>query len=123
MDTIPNSTIWKDQTCEIEASKVNLIQLHDKHTTLNKPIALQASKDDGEKSVDIICYGATFSPYKSDLQREFSEDNQKFETQTKRSKRLSGWKWSEFINLDDSNDNNKENELEDTADSKTNKKT
>ena len=31
-------------------------------------------QDDGDKSVDIISYGAMFSPYKSNLQCEFSED-------------------------------------------------
>ena len=49
--------------------------------------------------------------------------DRKFETQRKRSKRLSEWKWSEVINLDDSEDNDKEEELEDTADSSTNQKT
>ncbi|XP_021974994.1 GATA zinc finger domain-containing protein 15-like [Helianthus annuus] len=44
------------------------------------------TEDDGDKSIDIIFYGATFSPYKSNLQCEFSEDlfiyrDQKFETQ------------------------------------------
>ncbi|KAF5795045.1 hypothetical protein HanXRQr2_Chr08g0335171 [Helianthus annuus] len=96
------------------------IQLHDEHANLNSPVVEQASKDDGDKSVDIISYGAMFSPYKSNLQREFSEE---FESQRKRSKRLSQWKWSEVINLDDSEDNNKEEELEDTADSNTNQKT
>ncbi|KAF5773388.1 hypothetical protein HanXRQr2_Chr13g0588071 [Helianthus annuus] len=82
--------------------------------------------DDGDKSVDIVSYGAMFSPYKSNLQREFSECNfkdRKFETQRKSSKRLSEWKWSVVINLDDSDDNDKEKELEDTANSSTNQKT
>ncbi|KAJ0480985.1 hypothetical protein HanIR_Chr13g0637691 [Helianthus annuus] len=52
-----------------------------------------------------------FSPYKSNLQREFSEEDQKFETQRKRSERLSEWKWSKVINLDDSEENDKEEEL------------
>ncbi|MFS7914608.1 hypothetical protein Hanom_Chr02g00155441 [Helianthus anomalus] len=74
MDPIPNSAVWKDQACEIEASKASFTQLHDEHTNLNKPIAIQASKDDGEKSVDIICDGSMFSPYMFDLQCKFSEE-------------------------------------------------
>ena len=31
-------------------------------------------QDNGDNSVEIICYDAMFSPYKSDLQREFSEE-------------------------------------------------
>ncbi|KAJ0838796.1 hypothetical protein HanPSC8_Chr14g0599051 [Helianthus annuus] len=65
MDPVLNSIVLKDQACEIENFKV-----------------------DGVKSVDIICYGAMFSPYKSNLQREFSEEYRKFETQRKKSKRL-----------------------------------
>ncbi|MFS7980093.1 hypothetical protein Hanom_Chr10g00935281 [Helianthus anomalus] len=65
------------------------IQLHDEHANLNNPVVEQASKDDSDKSVDIISYGAMFSPYKSNLQRDFSEEDRKFETQRKRSKRLS----------------------------------
>ncbi|KAJ0539985.1 hypothetical protein HanRHA438_Chr00c33g0855311 [Helianthus annuus] len=53
--------------------------------------------DDGDKIVDIISYGAMFSPYKSNIQLEFSEEDQKFETQRKRSKRFFEWKWSEVI--------------------------
>ncbi|KAJ0857322.1 hypothetical protein HanRHA438_Chr13g0588751 [Helianthus annuus] len=110
------------------------IQLHDEHANLNNPFVEKASSvlillvfkyylcGDGDKSVDIISYGAMFSSYKSNLQREFSKDDRKFETQRKRSKRLSEWKWSEVINLDDSEDNDKEEELEDTADSSTNQK-
>jgi hypothetical protein len=30
-------------------------------------------QDNGDNSVEIICYGAMFSPYKFDLQHEFSE--------------------------------------------------
>ncbi|KAJ0548874.1 hypothetical protein HanIR_Chr08g0388761 [Helianthus annuus] len=51
MDPDRNSIVAKNQVCEIENSK-----------------------DDGYKSVDIISYGAMFSPYKSNLQREFSKD-------------------------------------------------
>ncbi|MFS7914596.1 hypothetical protein Hanom_Chr02g00155281 [Helianthus anomalus] len=54
MDPIPNSVVWKDQACEIEASK--------------------ASFDESEKSVDIICYGSMFSPYMFDLRCKFSEE-------------------------------------------------
>ncbi|KAJ0702306.1 hypothetical protein HanPI659440_Chr14g0527981 [Helianthus annuus] len=64
-----------------------------------------------------------FSPYKYNLQREFSEEEQKFETQRKISKRLSEWKWSEVNNLDDSEHHDKEDVLEDTADSSTNQNT
>ncbi|MFS8033110.1 hypothetical protein Hanom_Chr17g01565601 [Helianthus anomalus] len=109
--------------------------LHDEHANLNHPTVEQASKVLNLlvlsiifammviKSVYIISYGAMFSPYKSNLQREFSEDDQKFETQRKRYERLSEWKWSAVINLDDSEDNYKEEQLEDTPDSKTNQKT
>ncbi|MFS7957926.1 hypothetical protein Hanom_Chr07g00672211 [Helianthus anomalus] len=34
----------------------------------------KAKQDDGDKSVEIISYGAMYSPYKSNLQCEFSED-------------------------------------------------
>ncbi|MFS7914104.1 hypothetical protein Hanom_Chr02g00149471 [Helianthus anomalus] len=97
MDPIQNSTLLKDQACEIEACKVSL--LHDEHTNLNKPNLIQASKDDGKKSVDIICYGAILCPYKSDIQRKFSQDDWKFEIQRKRTKRLSEWKWSSVFNF------------------------
>ncbi|KAJ0581915.1 hypothetical protein HanHA300_Chr04g0146531 [Helianthus annuus] len=95
MDPVLNSIVAKNQVCEIENSE---IQSHDEHANLNNPFVEQASKDYGDKSVDIISYGAMFSPYKSNLQREFSEENRKFETQKKRSKRLSEWKWSDVIN-------------------------
>ncbi|KAJ0937395.1 hypothetical protein HanRHA438_Chr03g0141711 [Helianthus annuus] len=75
------------------------------------------------KNVEIISHGAMFSSCKSNLQREFSEDDRKYESQRKRFKRLSEWKWSEVINLDDSEEDDKEEELEDTVDSSTKKKT
>ncbi|KAJ0699558.1 hypothetical protein HanOQP8_Chr10g0357191 [Helianthus annuus] len=99
MEPVLNSLDAKKQACDIEKSK-----------------------DDGDNSVEIISYGATFSPYKSKLQRQFSEEDRKYENQKKRSKRLSKWKWVEVINLDDSEDDEKEDELDDTADSSTNKK-
>ncbi|KAF5787334.1 hypothetical protein HanXRQr2_Chr10g0451571 [Helianthus annuus] len=129
MDPVMNSVVAKNQACEIENSK---IQLHE-HANLNNPVVEQASKVlillvfkcmfYCRISVDIISYGTMFSPYKFNLQRDFSEEDRKFETQRKRSKRLSEWKWSEIINLDDSEDNDKEEELEDTVDSSTNQKT
>ncbi|KAJ0879928.1 hypothetical protein HanRHA438_Chr10g0457141 [Helianthus annuus] len=71
MDPVLNSIVAKNQACEVENSK---IQLHDEHANLNNSFVKQASKDDGDKSVDIISYGAMFSLYKSNLQREFSEE-------------------------------------------------
>ncbi|KAM0063029.1 hypothetical protein Hdeb2414_s0003g00086371 [Helianthus debilis subsp. tardiflorus] len=83
---------------------------------------IEKSKDDGDNSVENISYGAMFSPYKSKLQRQFSEEDRKYENRKKRSKRLSELNWVEVINLDDSEDDEKEDELDDTADSSTNKK-
>ncbi|KAF5786748.1 hypothetical protein HanXRQr2_Chr10g0444671 [Helianthus annuus] len=73
MDPVLNSIVAKNQACEVENSK---IQLHDEHANLNNSFVKQASKDDGDKSVDIISYGAMFSLYKSNLQREFSEEDE-----------------------------------------------
>ncbi|KAJ0602608.1 hypothetical protein HanIR_Chr03g0141641 [Helianthus annuus] len=84
MDPILNSIVAKCQFCYIAT-----IQFHDEHANLNNTFVEQASKDDSDKIIDIISYGAMFSPYKFNLQCEFSEDDQKFETQRKRSKRLS----------------------------------
>ncbi|KAM0051106.1 hypothetical protein Hdeb2414_s0007g00231501 [Helianthus debilis subsp. tardiflorus] len=39
--------------------------------------------DDGDNSVEIISYGAMFSPYKPKLQRQFSEEDRKYENQRK----------------------------------------
>ncbi|KAJ0797864.1 hypothetical protein HanPI659440_Chr04g0178571 [Helianthus annuus] len=75
MDPVLNLIVAKNQACEIENSK---IQLHDEHANLNNPVVEQASKDDGDKNVDIISYGAMFTPYKFNLQHEFSEEDQKF---------------------------------------------
>ncbi|KAJ0948405.1 hypothetical protein HanRHA438_Chr01g0026821 [Helianthus annuus] len=100
MDPVLNSNVVENQACKIENSK-----------------------DQDDKSVEIISHGAMFSPYKSTLQREFSEEDRKYESQRKRSKRLTEWKWSQVINLDDSEEDDKEEELEDTADSSAKKKT
>ncbi|MFS7888954.1 hypothetical protein Hanom_Chr00s000002g01601101 [Helianthus anomalus] len=64
-----------------------------------------------------------FSPYKSHLQHEFTEEDRTCEAQRMRYKRLSEWKWSQVINLDDSEEDDKKEELEDTADSSAKKKT
>ncbi|KAM0049687.1 hypothetical protein Hdeb2414_s0008g00288841 [Helianthus debilis subsp. tardiflorus] len=96
---------------------LNSLDAKNKHAILKN-----IRSDDGDNSVEIISYGAMFSPYKSKLQRQFSEEDWKYENQKKRSKRLSEWKWVEVINLDDSEDDEKEDELDDTADSSTNKK-
>ncbi|KAJ0895139.1 hypothetical protein HanPSC8_Chr09g0397001 [Helianthus annuus] len=69
MDPDLNSIVAKGQFCYIAA-----IQLHDERANLNNTFVEQVSKDDGDKSIDIISYGAMFSPYKSNLQCEFSED-------------------------------------------------
>ncbi|KAF5799711.1 hypothetical protein HanXRQr2_Chr07g0307701 [Helianthus annuus] len=72
MDPVLNLIVAKNQACEIENFK---IQLHDEHANLNNPVAEQASKDDDDDtSVDIISYGAMFSPYKFNLQHEFNEE-------------------------------------------------
>ncbi|MFS7928033.1 hypothetical protein Hanom_Chr04g00316171 [Helianthus anomalus] len=67
MNPVLNSIVAKFQFCYIAA-------LHDEHNNLNNTFVEQASKDDGDKSIHIIFYGAMFSPYKSNLQCEFSED-------------------------------------------------
>ncbi|KAJ0752909.1 hypothetical protein HanPI659440_Chr09g0329781 [Helianthus annuus] len=69
MNPVLNSIVAKCQFCYITA-----IQLHDEHASLNNTFVEQASKGDGDKSIDIIFYGAVFSPYKSNLQCDFSED-------------------------------------------------
>ncbi|MFS8002085.1 hypothetical protein Hanom_Chr13g01197971 [Helianthus anomalus] len=51
MDPVLNSNVVENQACKIENSK-----------------------DHGDKSVEIISHGAMFSPYKSNLQRQFSEE-------------------------------------------------
>ncbi|KAM0046934.1 hypothetical protein Hdeb2414_s0009g00322421 [Helianthus debilis subsp. tardiflorus] len=79
-------------------------------------------QDHGDKCVEIISHGVMFSRYNSNLLREFSEEDLKYESQRKRPKRLSEWKWSQVINLYDSEEDDKE-ELEDTTDSSTKKKT
>ncbi|MFS7986585.1 hypothetical protein Hanom_Chr11g01012091 [Helianthus anomalus] len=61
----------------------------------------------GDKSIEIIGYGHMFSSYKSHLQREFIEEDRKCEAQRKRYKRLSEWKWSDMVDLDDSDDDDK----------------
>ncbi|KAJ0481918.1 hypothetical protein HanIR_Chr13g0648161 [Helianthus annuus] len=114
MEPVLNSLDVRKQACDIEKSKIQ-------HTNLNTAVVEQAF-DDGDNSVEIISYGAMFSPYKSKFQRQFSKEDRKYENQKKRSKRLSEWKWVEVINLDDSEDDEKEDELDDTADSSTNKK-
>ncbi|KAJ0542163.1 hypothetical protein HanHA89_Chr09g0336771 [Helianthus annuus] len=78
MDPDLDSIVAKCQFCYIAA-----IQLHDKHANLNNTFVKQAFKDDGDKSIDIIFYGAMFSPYKFNLQCEFNEDDRKFEPQRK----------------------------------------
>ncbi|MFS8013563.1 hypothetical protein Hanom_Chr14g01334411 [Helianthus anomalus] len=125
MEPVLNSLDAKIQAFDIEKSKIQ-------HTNLNTPVVEQAFfimllfgvllYDDSDNSVEIIFYGAMFSPYKSNLQRQFSKEDQKYENQKKISKRLSEWKWVEVIILDDSEDDEKEDELNDTADSSTNKK-
>ncbi|MFS7979663.1 hypothetical protein Hanom_Chr10g00930391 [Helianthus anomalus] len=92
-------------------------QLEGERADLNNSVATLASKDDGDKSVEIISYGHMFSPYKSHLQREFTEEDKKCEAQRKRYKRLSEWKWSDVVDLDDSDDDDKSEEFKDTADS------
>ncbi|KAM0057033.1 hypothetical protein Hdeb2414_s0005g00153511 [Helianthus debilis subsp. tardiflorus] len=69
MDPVPNSIVAKNQTYEIENSK-----LLDEHANLNNPVVEQASEDDGAKTIDIISYGAIFSLYKFNLHCEFSKD-------------------------------------------------
>ncbi|KAJ0494348.1 hypothetical protein HanIR_Chr12g0596451 [Helianthus annuus] len=82
MEPVLNSLDAKKQACDIEKSK-----------------------DDGDNRVEM------FSPYKSKLQRQFSEEDRKYENQKKRSMRLSEWKWVDVINLDDSEDDEKEDEI------------
>ncbi|MFS8029900.1 hypothetical protein Hanom_Chr17g01527751 [Helianthus anomalus] len=69
MNPVRNSIVAKCQFCYIAE-----IQLHDEHVNLNNTFVEKASKDDDDKSVDIIFSGAMFSTYKSNLQCEFSED-------------------------------------------------
>ncbi|KAF5782130.1 hypothetical protein HanRHA438_Chr11g0504601 [Helianthus annuus] len=136
MDPISNPVIAKKQSYVVVLSKLEgeradlnnpvaapASKLEGERVDLNNPVAAPASKDDGDKSVEIISYGHMFSPYKSHLQREFSEEDRTFEAQRKRYKRLSEWKWSQVINLDDSKEDDKEEELEDTTDSSSKKKT
>ncbi|KAK1429981.1 hypothetical protein QVD17_12375 [Tagetes erecta] len=74
-----------------------------------------ASKADSGSSVEIINHGLIVSPYKSDLEREWSEEDRIFEQQNKiyenrikRVKRLNEeWNWSEVIELDGSNEEEK----------------
>uniref|UniRef100_A0A251UUH5 Uncharacterized protein n=1 Tax=Helianthus annuus TaxID=4232 RepID=A0A251UUH5_HELAN len=69
MDPISNPVIAKKQSYDVVLSK-----LEGERADLNNPVAAPASKDDGDKSVEIISYGHMFSPYKSHLQREFTEE-------------------------------------------------
>ncbi|KAL9997578.1 hypothetical protein Hdeb2414_s0615g00924601 [Helianthus debilis subsp. tardiflorus] len=66
MKPVLDSLDAKKQACDIEKSKIQ-------HTNLNIPVVEQAF-DDGDNSAEIISYGAMFSPYKSKLQRQFSEE-------------------------------------------------
>ncbi|KAF5798999.1 hypothetical protein HanXRQr2_Chr07g0299561 [Helianthus annuus] len=87
MDPISNPVIAKKQSYDVVLSKLEggradlnipvaapASKLEGERADLNNPVAAPASKDDGDKSVEIISYGHMFSPYKSHLQREFTEE-------------------------------------------------
>ncbi|KAJ0575674.1 hypothetical protein HanIR_Chr05g0215451 [Helianthus annuus] len=54
MNPVLNSIVAKGHFCYIAT-----IQLHDEHANLNNTFVEQASKDDGDKNMD-ISYGAMF---------------------------------------------------------------
>ncbi|KAJ0803063.1 hypothetical protein HanPI659440_Chr03g0135811 [Helianthus annuus] len=126
MDPVLNLIVAKNQACEIENS---MIRLHDEHANLNNQVVEQASnvlillvfKMIVIKVLILFlmvqCLVITSLIFNMNLVKR------SFETQRKRFKRLSEWKWSEVINLDDSEDNVKEEELEDTTDSSINQNT
>ncbi|KAJ0717067.1 putative malate dehydrogenase [Helianthus annuus] len=107
----------------VQVSDVKNVIIWGNHSSTQYPDVTHATVTTpaGEKSVPELIKDDE-CPYKSKLQRQFSEEDRKYENQKKRSKRLSEWKWVEVINLDDSENDEKEDELDDTADSSTNKK-
>ncbi|KAL8193714.1 hypothetical protein R6Q57_026406 [Mikania cordata] len=55
-------------------------------------------------SVEIISYGQCFSPYKSQLHRQFSEEDRKMEKDIKRMNALLKWRWDLVIDVDELED-------------------
>ncbi|KAI3785687.1 hypothetical protein L1987_44811 [Smallanthus sonchifolius] len=73
----------------------------------SKPIALKSEKpanSGGSDSVEIISFGANFSPYKSQFEREFMEEMRHFEKQGKRKRALMNWKWDDVVDINSSDD-------------------
>ncbi|KAI3694092.1 hypothetical protein L1987_77051 [Smallanthus sonchifolius] len=73
----------------------------------SKPIALKSEKyanSGGSDSVEIISFGANFSPYKSQFEREFIEEMRHFEKHRKRKRALMNWKWDDVVDVSSSDD-------------------
>ncbi|KAI3803453.1 hypothetical protein L1987_31605 [Smallanthus sonchifolius] len=71
----------------------------------SKPMALKSKKSAISKdsdSVEIISFGPNFSPYKSQFEREFSEEMRHFEKHRKRKKALIDWKWDNVVDISSS---------------------
>ncbi|KAI3803029.1 hypothetical protein L1987_31177 [Smallanthus sonchifolius] len=58
----------------------------------------------GSDSVEIISFGANFSPYKSQFEREFIEEMRHFEKHGKRKRALLNWKWDDVVDISSSDD-------------------
>ncbi|MFS7936560.1 hypothetical protein Hanom_Chr05g00417001 [Helianthus anomalus] len=84
----------------------------DRLQTFINPLNRQEQADSG--SVEIISVGP-FSPYKSHLSREFSEEIRRIERQRKRSRDLLYWNLDDVSGFDQFSDS--EDEVDDTADS------
>ncbi|KAJ0680333.1 hypothetical protein HanPI659440_Chr16g0623051 [Helianthus annuus] len=84
----------------------------DRLQTFINPLNRQEQADSG--SVEIISVGP-FSPYKSHLSCEFSEEIRRIERQRKRSRDLLYWNWDDVSGFDQFSDS--EDEVDDTADS------
>lgn len=67
--------------------------------------------DSDTDSVEIIEFSEAFSPYKSQLEREFEEEICRLEKERKRSFALANWKWEEVIDNQSSGDNDPEVDL------------
>ncbi|KAF5801980.1 hypothetical protein HanRHA438_Chr06g0263701 [Helianthus annuus] len=73
----------------------------DRLQTFINPLNRQEQADSG--SVEIISVGP-FSPYKSQLFREFSEEIRRIERQRKRSRDLLYWNWDDVVSISSSNE-------------------
>ncbi|KAL8237007.1 hypothetical protein R6Q59_018088 [Mikania micrantha] len=70
----------------------------------NKIKKLEDPVEEDTSSVEIISYGHCFSPYKSQLHRQFSKEDRKMEMDIKQMNAFLKWRWDLVINVDELED-------------------